>query len=101
MLNASSTHDTDLTYLFIHQQLYHCVVKLRWLLQHYDLCYFLLALVAGMAACTCYQLVTVLINIIASGVQIYYCAPGLKLSRVSHYTAEWVNSDMCHSAVLP
>lgn len=38
--------------------------------------------------CTCcYQLVTVLININASGVQIYYCAPGLKLSRVSHYTA--------------
>lgn len=47
------------------------------------------------AACTCYQLVTVLININASrAVQINYSAPGSKLSRVSHCTAEWVNSDV-------
>lgn len=56
-----------------------------------------------MAACTCYQLVTVLINISGGGdcVQIYYCAPGLKLCRVSHYTALWVNSDVGCSAMLP
>ena len=48
-----------------------------------------------MAACTCCQLVTVLININASrAVQINYSAPGSKLSRVSHCTAEWVNSDV-------
>lgn len=38
---------------------------------------------------------TVLININASrAVHINYSAPGSKLSRVSHCTAEWVNSDV-------
>lgn len=93
--------DSDLIHLFVLQQLQEAVAKIQSrLLRANDVSCFL-RVVSGTDAPTCYRAVTVLINIGASGGLIYYCAPGLKLSWVSSYTAQGVSSDKGPSAVLP
>lgn len=81
-------HDSDLIHLLRHQQLYQRATELISDCNNKPMMYVTFyELTLGFSPCTCYRLVTVLINMNASGVQIYYSAPGLKLGRVSHYTA--------------